>query len=84
MTSSSNFTTPKEALHEMLAAGADFTVRHREDCLGISFSYRVADGGDAQRCKEVLAAVKSRPPIFFQAFRAAVQDVMATGKRGAA
>ncbi len=68
----------------MVDAGAVFTVRRRTDGLSISFSYSVADGGDIDRCREIIAAVKSRPPAFFEGFRAAVQDALSAAERGAA
>ena len=84
MTAAINITSPEQAVREMIAAGAVFAVRRRDDALGFSFSYRVADCGDMDRCREILAAVKSRPPVFYQAFRAAVQDAVASDRRGAA
>ena len=68
----------------MVDAGAVFSVVRREDALGFSFSYRVADGGDAALCRAILVAMKSRPPAFSQAFRASVQDAVALRERGAA
>lgn len=67
----------------MVDAGALFEVRRRDDALGFSFSYSIAADGDLRRCQEILAAVKERPPAFFQAFKAHVQGAVAMAKRGA-
>ena len=79
-----NFTTPRQAVAEMLAAGAIFSVVRRDDALGMSFSYQVAANGDAPRCCAILADVKGRPPAFFAAFKMHVQDAVAAAERGAA
>ena len=79
-----DFATPQHAVKSMLIAGAVFTVRRREDGLGMSFTYRVADGGDLSGCRAILEAVKSRPPAFYEAFRAAAQEAVKLAERGAA
>lgn len=79
-----DFASPQKAVCEMVAAGAVFTMHRSANGLGTSFSYRVADGGDAQRCREVLASAKARPPAFMRAFRVAVQDALTSTDRGAA
>ena len=84
MTTPLDFTMPREAFREMVTAGAVFDVRRREDSLGFSFTYRIAAGGDAGRCRKILAAVKARPPMFFEGFKAAVQGAAASSNnRGA-
>ena len=84
MTAAINITSPQQAVREMVAAGAVFAVRRRDDALGFSFSYRVADGGDQDRCREILAAVKAKPAPFYEAFKAQVQGNVASSARGAA
>lgn len=84
MTGPFDFTTPREAVAAMIAAGAVFAVRRRDDALGFSFSYSVKPGGDVERCRAILADVKGWPPAFFQGFRAAVQVTVAEDARGAA
>ena len=79
MTRTFDFVKPQQAVREMIAAGAVFTVRRRDDALGLSFTYKVTEGGDPDFCRAILAAVKSRPAPFYEAFRAAVQ-----AERGAA
>ena len=69
-------TTPREAVEAMVAAGAIFSVQHRDDCLGPSFTYCVSAGGDAERCRAILALVKAKPPAFLQAFRTTVQTIV--------
>ena len=77
-------TTPQQAIRAMTDAGAIFSVRRRDDELGLSFTFRVAAGGDLKRCRQILAAVKGRPAAFYEAFRAAVQDEVKSGERSAA
>ena len=62
--------TPRAAVQAMRDAGATFAVHQRADTLGLSFTYRVNSDGDLDRCRAILAAVKSKPPAFFQAFQA--------------
>ena len=84
MTAAPDFTTPAQALREMIAAGATFKVHRRDDGLGMSFTYNVADGGDQDRCRDILAAVKAKPAPFYEAFKAQVQGSVASSARGAA
>ena len=53
--------TPREAVEQMLLAGARFNVRQRDDEFGVSFTYGLEPGADRERCRALLAAAKARP-----------------------
>ena len=67
--------TPLEAVEAMVAAGAVFAVEQRGFVLGMAFTYRMQPGGDIERARAILAAVKAKPPAFLSAFKSIVQEV---------